>query len=554
MRALLLASTALALSAGIAAAQTAITPGSGSLTDAGGNVWLITPDGSVQENGQWTPGGGGTAALAIVNGTVYGLDATGKGWFTLSGSSRYWSASAAPAGMTVPSAQASATPSRAAAQTVPIGSSAQTTAPARQTTTASSTSTSAATAPPVTTCAATAGGAASSGFTTSNGNILAPDGSVFIAKGIDIMEGDEPSVSTLKADFPGINFVRFAVYDEAGASTLSPWVTSLTSAGIVVEIEHHIAAGGGVPALTGSALTAENNWFQGLATAFKSNPYVWFGTVNEPASGGGLGAEQSSNYQTIRAAGNNTIIMISAPVEAANVSSMTGVVDDHHYYGWNSGYSTNQTTVTNDLMQMISTDQQQMTATGKIPVIIGEYGNSTNGTSIDANWQQVLTAVQSSGYGSAAWAWLSGGGDALLSGGNSLSSYGQEVAGYIELVSGAPASIWSASCNGAPVTTAASPAAASAASGAKAANVAVASAGTSGTADTSQQTAAAAATPDTTALDSTAAAQADASNAAIAAADAQAPAVAAAVQQANTAGARANAGLAGVLATMGGGQ
>jgi hypothetical protein len=538
MRSLWLASTMLALGTGIAAAQTAINPGGGSLTDAGGNVWLITEDGSIQENGQWTPGGGGTAALTIMNGTVYGLDASGKGWFTLSGNGQYWSGSAAPTGVMVPSAQA----------TAPAGQS----APGN---TASATA--AATTLPVTTCAATAGGAASSGFTTSNGNILAPDGSVFIAKGIDVMEGDQPSVSTLKADFPGINFVRFAVYDEAGASTLFPWVTSLTSAGIVVEIEHHIGAGGGVPALTGSALTAENNWFQGLATAFKSNPHVWFGTINEPASGGGLGAEQSSNYQTIRGTGNNTIIMISAPVEATNASSMTGVVDDHHYYGWNSGYSTNQTTVTNDLMQMISTDQQQMTATGKIPVIIGEYGNSTNGTSIDANWQQVLTAVQSSGYGSAAWAWLSGGGDALLSGGNSLSSYGQEVAGYIALVSGAPASIWSASCNGAPVTIAATPAAAtaaSAASGSKAANVTVASAGTSGTADTAQQTAAAAAMPGTTALDSTAAAQADASNAAIAAADAQAPTVAATVQQANTAGARADAGLASVLAIMGGGQ
>jgi hypothetical protein len=76
MRSLLLASTMLALGTGIAAAQT-ITPGNGSLTDAGGNAWLITSDGSVQENGQWTPGGGGTAALTIVNGAVYGLDATG---------------------------------------------------------------------------------------------------------------------------------------------------------------------------------------------------------------------------------------------------------------------------------------------------------------------------------------------------------------------------------------------------------------------------------------------------------------------------------------------
>ena len=73
MRKFYYATTALVLFAGVARAQT-ITPGSGSLTDAGGNTWLITSDGSVQENGQWTPGGGGTAALLIENDTVFGLD------------------------------------------------------------------------------------------------------------------------------------------------------------------------------------------------------------------------------------------------------------------------------------------------------------------------------------------------------------------------------------------------------------------------------------------------------------------------------------------------
>nr|WP_294516045.1 cellulase family glycosylhydrolase [uncultured Rhodopila sp.] len=547
MRKLLYTTTALALAAGAARAQTVITPGSGSLTDAAGNVWLITAGGSIQENGQWTPGGGGTAALAIVNGTVYGLDATGKGWFTLSGNSRYWSASAAPAGVAVPSVPASATQSRAA-QTVPTGSSAQTTPPAGQTTTASSTPTSAATAPPVTTCAATAGGAASGGFTTSNGNILAPDGSVYIAKGINLYDSAIGSASRVLADFPGLNFIRLAAYSYSDTSSyLSGFISQMSAKGVVVEIEHHIAAGGGVPALTGSDLAAENAWFQELASAFKGNPYVWFGTINEPASGGGLAAEQASNYQTIRGTGNNTILMISEPVQA-DTSSMTNVVADQHFYGWTSGYSTDQTTVNSNLSQTIGTDRQLTTASGKLPLIIGETGPSTNGTTPDPNGSQVLTADMSSGYGAAFWNWDSEAPQDNLTQNGQMTSYGQTVAGWIALVANAPASVWATGCA---TSAAAAPATGSATTPASGAvSVTVASAGTPGTADTSQQTTTAAATPETTALDGIAAAQADASNAAIAAADAQAPAVAATVQQANAAGARANAGLAAVLAAM----
>jgi hypothetical protein len=50
------------------------------------------------------------------------------------------------------------------------------------------------------------------------------------------------------------------------------------------------------------------------------------------------------------------------------------------------------------------------------------------------NSQQVLDAVQSSGIGNVAWAYMTGtvGQDALLSGGGGLTSYGQEVQAYIK--------------------------------------------------------------------------------------------------------------------------
>ena len=542
MRSLLLASTILALGAGAAHAQT-ITPGSGSLTDAAGNVWTITQSGSIMEGNQYTPGGGGTAALTIANGTVYGKDSGSGpvdpgGWFALSGSNGYWIPANEPATSTA--SPVLSTPVAGTSTVAPV------------------------TAAPVSVCAATPGGAASGGFTTANGRIIAPDGSVFIAKGIDTMEEQVPS-ATLKSAFPGINFVRYAVYDYASAASLAGYVSDLTSAGIVIELENHNngagnAGGSQGTVFTGAALAQEQAWYSSVAAAFKANPYVWFGTNNEPTevpSAAALSAWQGQTYQTIRSAGNNSPVMVEMncwnnPVmtcgqgyTASVYAAMTNIIWDPHYYGWLSNYSTDQATVTQNLALEIAASQQITGGNGTVPVLIGEYGNSTTGQAIDPNGSQVLTAVQSSGVGSAAWAWGPGNpGDGLTNGGTGLSAYGQEVAGYIALVANAPASIWSAACN--------APAAATS-SVTSSASVTVAQASPAGASQIAPP-AVASPVPDTSALDAAAAAQQAAAQAAIAAADAQAPAIAATVQQATTAATQADAILAGVLATVGGGK
>ncbi len=79
-----------------------------------------------------------------------------------------------------------------------------------------------------------------------------------------------------------------------------------------------------------------------------------------------------------------------------------------HYYGWLTNYSTNQATVTANLAADIAQAQTITSANGTVPVLIGEYGNSTSGVAIDANANQVISAVQNSGFGSAAWAWGTG--------------------------------------------------------------------------------------------------------------------------------------------------
>jgi hypothetical protein len=70
----------------------------GSLKDSIGNLWTLTSGGSVDQNGTPVPGGGGTRALTIVNGTVYGEDSGGHGggWFTYSTATHLWIPAATP--------------------------------------------------------------------------------------------------------------------------------------------------------------------------------------------------------------------------------------------------------------------------------------------------------------------------------------------------------------------------------------------------------------------------------------------------------------------------
>jgi hypothetical protein len=304
-------------------------------------------------------------------------------------------------------------------------------------------------------------------FTVSNGEIFAPDGSQFVARGIDVMDtGSDPSAATLLQDFPGINFVRLAIYDYASPAALESYVSDLTSHGIVVELEDHTtstgsnAGGSQGQIFSGQALRTELNWYSSVAAAFQGNPDVWFGTDNEPSeidcSGNwdpaALSAWQEATYSAIRGAGNNSPVLLEAngwsndgqPVmlqgyNASDYSAMSNTIWDIHYYGWLPNYSTDQATNNNFLSEMVQQVQQIMNADGEMAVLVGEYGNSTNGQSIDANGDQVINAVLnaalSSGLSSTAWAWGQGNpGDGLTNADGSLSAYGQAVAASIAAI------------------------------------------------------------------------------------------------------------------------
>jgi hypothetical protein len=294
-------------------------------------------------------------------------------------------------------------------------------------------------------------GSGSGGFSVSNGQILGPNGSAFVARGVDVDESIPASQVTPL--FPGVNFVRLPTSNWPSASDLQAEVTSFTNAGIVVEIEDHPWPE--VAPYTGSDLASETSWYASLAQAFMGNPYVWFGTMNEPQTAYGsaeaaISTQEAAIYSAIRGTGNGTIIMMELMgggnpgtigagfgMTPSTYASMTGIVWDFHFYGWDSGYSTDQATVNAALLGSASSGdgilaaQTIPSADGVVPVLIGEYGNSTDGQNVDPNWVQVLTAVETSGYGSAAWEVGVGGvADVLVSGG-SLTAYGQIVAQYI---------------------------------------------------------------------------------------------------------------------------
>jgi hypothetical protein len=298
-------------------------------------------------------------------------------------------------------------------------------------------------------------------FRVADGKILSPDGAPFIAKGINLYDSQLSCCTTNAMNlFKGMNFVRVAVEHYASAAALRPYVAQLTSAGIVVEIEDHSAPCCKRNVLSGKALAKELDWYSSLAKAFKDNPHVWFGTMNEPDDRWNIASvaqQERSIYDAIRATGNTNPILLQcrggwvadfAIQNPAYFASMTNVIWEPHFYGGTVDSSTDQAAVKAGVLRAaaswgdggVELIQTVRGADGVLPVIIGEYGVSTSGSGpCDPNYMQVLHAVQQSGYGSAAWAY-SAGTDTMVSG-NNRNNYGQEVAEWIRSGVTAPFSV-----------------------------------------------------------------------------------------------------------------
>ena len=284
-------------------------------------------------------------------------------------------------------------------------------------------------------------------FHVADGKIFDPSGKQFTARGLNVHDSQMDSADEILARFPQINFIRLAVHHYQSPEAYSQFIDTMTDRGIVVELENHNngtgnnRGGGEGVAFTGQQLRAESDWYSAVARAYASNPYVWFGTNNEPPQEG-LSAWQQATYDSIRATGNDNPIMIQYPgggVPGLDIHSygmdpgayerMWNIIADVHFYGWSSNYSTDQGTVDRTLSDLVRNAQTVRSSDGTLPVIIGEYGLATNGSDRDANHFQVLQTVHRSDEiaGAAAWAWSADAHNTTIDGRGNLSWFGEQL-------------------------------------------------------------------------------------------------------------------------------
>jgi hypothetical protein len=288
-------------------------------------------------------------------------------------------------------------------------------------------------------------------FHVVNGQIIDPANNPYFARGVNVSDSQMASADQILAQLPGINFIRLGVYSFQSPETYAPFIATMTSHGVVVALENHNNGtaenngGGRGGAFTGTQLETESAWYSSVAKAYASNSYVWFGTNNEPPLEG-LSPWQQATYDVIRGAGNNAPILMEWPgggvpgldltghgMDPAVYLKMSNIIGDIHYYGWQSKFSTDQSTVDATLVQMIRYAKTMESMDGPVPVIIGEYGQSTDGTTDDPNHVQVVRAVQQSTQiaGAVGYAWNGGVNDNTVDGSGNLTWFGQQVAQWL---------------------------------------------------------------------------------------------------------------------------
>ena len=448
------------------------------IVDSSGNAWTITSGAQLAYNGvAYTPSAG-VVELAYVSSTVWQQNSSGN-WYSMGPGPTTVSGPTTTSPLT--GAGVPVTPTASSAFKI-VGSTlqfAQSTVGAgiyivNVQVVAGNASNSPQTYPVVVTVHT-----ATSNFYVSGGVLYDPDGNVWLGGGVNI--GDSDMVNEVTATdgsgpmldyFPNMNIVRVACYDlTQPASYYASFITALTARKIVVLLEDHTSSdglnsGGGTGVVfTGTLLTNELAWYTRIATAFGNNPYVWFATDNEPSvspSVAALSTWHQQTYNAIRATGAKNILMIDVGnpyttglgngMTASVYAAMTNVIWDMHCYDWlwsdpgtnNAGYSANLAVIQPQLAANIAQLQQIPSGDGTMPVIIGEYGNSTIGTNVDAggaqNNQAVQLSVGASGGSVGCMAWFWGGynppGQPIkeadnLGGPGVTTAYGTQVAGWI---------------------------------------------------------------------------------------------------------------------------
>jgi hypothetical protein len=191
-------------------------------------------------------------------------------------------------------------------------------------------------------------------------------------------------------------------------------VTNLTNAGMVVVFVYFSYG----YSASGGELTQVCDNMAAMAAGFKDNPRVWFGGQNEPASNGWAPMELAM-YQAIRNAGNTQPFAVllggdemgDDGTDISIFSQMENCFFDNHFYHWvtNAGAPFAGMTMDEVVSQSVA---RRKAATGlDWPTICLEYGNSTDGNTVDDPNNEVTNAVNNAVtagtlQGCSAWAVL----------------------------------------------------------------------------------------------------------------------------------------------------
>jgi len=160
-----------------------------------------------------------------------------------------------------------------------------------------------------------------------------------------------------------------------------------------------------------------------------------------------LSTWEQQTYNAIRSTGNNNPIMLELPggaypgaqsiasygMDPSVYAAMSNIIADVHSYGWSSSFIPDQQTVGAALTDLVQGARTMPSASGNVPVILGEYGRSTEGGTPDANADQVLPVAQQSSQtaGAVAFAWSGRGANSLTEEQANPTPYGQQVAQWI---------------------------------------------------------------------------------------------------------------------------
>jgi hypothetical protein len=378
--------------------RTTVAAGStGAITDNFGVVWTITAGGQVAYNGTADSSTAYVVQLAWVSGVLWQCNAAGN-WYSSKGGGLGWSAGT---------------------QVNPL-----------------------------------TGVAPAGAFTVRAGKILDPKGKVYVAAGMNNRPSSASIGDAILNLFPGLTFIRLAMEGFADPAAWNGFITRMEAAGVVCLKEYHPWPL--VNSQSGSALTAEANSAGAWASYYRGRPYVWVASMNEP-QGGDITSEHVAVYNAVRAADPQKIVMLSAGVGSGNpgatggkvlrpaaYANMTNIVWDLHFYGWAAKYATDLATCKATLLGSaaagtgIASVQAITSADGVVPVIVGEFGPATNGTSLDANATQVVQTVldaTTSGAtsGFVGWAWAADPMNALQAGGVPT-TWGKQLAAGIAAI------------------------------------------------------------------------------------------------------------------------